>query len=242
MITLFTYAPAFGEFSASPFCVKAAWLLNLSGLPWQRKDTNDPRSFPNQKLPAIGVDGRIIGDSDNIRRYLEQQGAVFDAGLTDIEKSTSRAFIRMAEEHLYFHVMLDRWADDERWPLIRETYFASIPKPLRKFITGKIRRDVLHGMRTQGLGRLTPVERQDRIEPDLQAITIRLWQGKFLFADHPTAADTSVAAMLAAVCATPGASLLKERITKDEVLSSYIARTKRAMAAPLSAASERLCA
>lgn len=232
MITLITYAESFGQPAASPFCVKAIWLLNMSGQDWQREDTPDPRKMPKQKLPAIRIGGDIIPDSDNIRTYLEEQGADFDAGLSDMEKSTSRAFIRMAEEHMYFHVVMDRWGDDSVWPIIRDTYFAIIPKLLRGFVTNKLRKTCLQGMHAQGLGRLTPQERLERIEPDLKAITTRLWHGPFLFGDKPTAADASVAAMLANMRATPGKTLLKMRIAEDEILCRYIDRASDAMGQP----------
>ena len=112
MITLLTYPPAFGQFSGSPFCIKAAHLLNLSGQHWRRENTLDPRMMPHQKLPVIRAEDQLIADSDMIRDYLEAQGAQFDDGLSEIGKSTSRAFIRMAEEHLYFHIVLDRWGND----------------------------------------------------------------------------------------------------------------------------------
>lgn len=78
MITLITYPAQFGTRSSSPFCIKAEYLLNMAGVPWQRQDENDPRKWPKAKLPAITVDTDIIGDSDGIRLYLEGQGADFD--------------------------------------------------------------------------------------------------------------------------------------------------------------------
>lgn len=228
MITLITFPPAFGELAASPFCVKAIWMLNMSGQDWQREDTLDPRKLPKQKLPAIRVDGQIIPDSDNIRSYLEAQGADFDAGLSDMEKSTSRAFIRMAEEHMYFHIVLDRWGDDTVWPIIRDTYFKEIPKPLRGLVTNRLRKACLQGMDRQGLGRFTPEERLARLEPDLKAIATRLWQGPYLFGETPSAADISVAAMLANMRATPGKTLLKMRVAEDEILCRYIDRATQA--------------
>ncbi len=241
MITLITFAPAFGEPAASPFCVKAIWLLNLSGQPWQREDTADPRKMPKQKLPAIRVDGQIIPDSENIRQHLETEGADFDRGLSDLEKSTSRAFIRMAEEHMYFHIVLDRWGDDTVWPIIRDTYFDTIPGVLRGFVTNRLRKACLQGMDRQGLGRFTPEERLERLEPDLVAITTRLWHGPYLFGERPTAADASVGAMLATMRATPGKTLLKTRIAEDEILCRYIDRCINAMGRA-TAARVRLCA
>ena len=243
MITLITYAPAFGQVAASPFCVKAIWLLNMSGQKWQREDSMDPRKMPKQKLPVIRVDQKLIHDSDNIRTYLEEQGADFDAGLNDMEKATSRAFIRMAEEHLYFHCVLQRWGEDSVWPTIRDQYFSAIPALLRGFVTNKIRKGVLQGLNMQGLGRLTPEERLQKLEPDLKAITTRLWHGKFLFGDHPTAADASVAPMLLGLRATPGTTLIKTRIAQDEILCRYLDRAEDAISAPaINAASASLCA
>lgn len=242
MITLLTYRPTFGETASSPFCTKAIWLLNMAGVEWEREDLSDPRTMPHQKLPAIRVGGRIIPDSDNIRSYIEGLGVDFDTGLSDMERATSRAFIRMAEEHMYFHIVLDRWADDSVWPVIRDTYFDVVPRPIRGLVTNRLRRACLQGMAQQGLGRLTPQERMDRIEPDLAAITTRLWHGQYLFGDLPTAADASVAAMLGAMRATPGETLLRTRIAGDDVLCRYIDRAKDAMRRPLSDGSERLCA
>lgn len=229
MLTLVTYPPAFGQPSGSPFCVKALYLLNLSGLPWQRKDTADPRNWPKGKLPALWVDDEIIGDSDNIRAWLEERGARFDAGLSDLDRATSRAFIRMAEEHMYFHIVMDRWGDKAVWPLVRDTYFAAIPVFLRKVITRGIRRMLLRGMDTQGLGRLTAGERLERIEPDLKAISDRLWHGPFLFGQTPSAADASVAAMLGAMASTPGGTALSRRVQQDVMLVDYMRRVQVAL-------------
>ncbi len=245
MITLITYAPAFGEPSASPFCTKAIWLLNMAGVSWGREDTFDPRKMPKQKLPAIRVDGQLIEDSDNIRAYLEGLGHDFDAGLSDTERATSRAFIRMAEEHLYFHIVYDRWGDDAVWPVVRDTYFKMVPKALRGFVTRNIRKQVLRGLHSQGVARLSAEERLARVEPDLQAMTTRLWHGPFLFGERPTAADASVAAMLGAMRATPGTTLLKSRILEDAVLCGYLDRMDAAMRNPSAAFSDdvlSLCA
>ncbi|MBW4706949.1 glutathione S-transferase family protein [Roseobacter sp. YSTF-M11] len=226
MITLLTYPPAFGQFSGSPFCNKAAHFLKLSGQQWRRENTLDPRMMPHRKLPVIRAEDQLIADSDMIRAYLESKGARFDAGLSEMEKATSRAFIRMAEEHLYFHILLDRWDNDAVWPEVRETYFASVPQLLRRIVANKVRKDVLKGMQIQGLGRFTATQRLARLEPDLEAISTRLWQNRFLFGERPTAADASVGPMLSAAVASPGNTLLSNRIQENAVLMAYIARVE----------------
>lgn len=226
MITLLTYPPAFGQFSGSPFCIKAAHLLNLSGQRWKRENTLDPRMMPHQKLPVIRAEDQLIADSDMIRAYLESQGARFDHGLSQIDKSTSRAFIRMAEEHLYFHIVLDRWGNDAAWPQIRETYFASVPRLLRGLVANRVRKSVLSAMHVQGLGRFTSEQRLARLEPDLEAIVTRLWQNRFLFGEKPTAADASVGPMLSAAISSPGETALSSRIKENAVLMGYISRVE----------------
>lgn len=229
MIKLLTYPSIFGQFSGSPFCVKAAWLLNLSGQAWQREDMADPRKMPHGKLPAIRWDGKLIHDSDSIRVALEQAGADFEADLSDLDKANARAFIRMAEEHMYFHLLIDRWLNQAVWPYVRDGYFSMIPRPLRGLVTGRIRKGVRAGMMQQGLARLTEDERMARIEPDLTAIAVRLAHMPFLFAEHPTAADASVGAMLSAMRATPVPTRLQKRVVEDSALNAYADRCEAAM-------------
>lgn len=224
MIQLLTYPPAFGLYASSPFCVKVAYLLNMSGIAWEREDTSDPRKMPHGKLPVIRSDGRLIADSDTIQAHLQSKGQDFDKGLSDLDRANARAFIRMAEEHLYFHIVLDRWANDAIWPKVRDTYFSAMPAGIRQFVAAGVRRNTLRGLHSQGLGRLNEDQRAERILPDLDALTTRLWQGAYLFGEKPCSADAATAPMLAAAVATPGDTKLKSIIAKNDVLMGYIAR------------------
>ncbi len=229
MLTLITYPSAFGQFSASPFCVKTACMLQQSGYAWQRSDLLDPRKMPHQKLPVLRTPERLVPDSDQIREWLERQGANFDQGLTDVQKAQSRALIRMVEEHLYFHIVLDRWGNDDVWPILRDTYFAGIPVLIRKPISNSIRKAVLKGLNMQGIGRFSQADRLERIERDLEAISAYLWQSPFLLGERPTSADMSVGPMLAAMRATPADTPLTRRIKQDNLLSSYLDRMQEAV-------------
>ncbi|SLN59809.1 glutathione S-transferase family protein [Ruegeria meonggei] len=232
MLTLLTYPSAFGLFSASPFCVKTAYMLQKSGQNWQRSDMLDPRKMPHQKLPVLRTPERLLPDSDLIRDWLEAQGADFDTGLSDVQKAQSRALIRMAEEHLYFQIVLDRWGNDEVWPILYDTFFTGIPALIRRPVSNSVRKSVLKGIVTQGIGRFSLAERLDRVERDLEAISAYLWQSSFLLGDHPTAADMSVGPILAAMRATPADTPLTRRIKQDNLLNSYIDRVEQAI--PLS--------
>lgn len=232
MLTLLTYPAAFGVFSASPFCVKTALMLQHSGQTWRRSDMLDPRKMPHQKLPVLRTPDRLVPDSDLIRGWLEDHGAEFDHGLTDVQKAQSRSMIRMVEEHLYFHIVLDRWGNDEVWPILRETYFAGIPALIRGPASNAIRKSVLKGLGAQGIGRYSQAERLDRVERDLEAVSAYLWQSPFLFGDTPTAADMSLGPMLAAMRSTPADTPLTRRIKQDNLLNSYVDRMEEALPLP----------
>lgn len=229
MLTLLTYPAGFGQFSLSPFCVKAAMLLQVSGERWQREDMDDPRGMPFGKLPVLRTEERLVADSDMIRKWLEDRGASFDPGLDPVQAARSRALIRMAEEHLYFHVVLDRWASAETWPVIREAYFHAIPALIRRPVTSALRKTVLKGLAVQGLGRLSPAQRMERIEPDLTALSVLLREASFLLGAAPTAADFSVSPILAAMRATPVDTALVARVRDDAVLSAYLDRMTEAV-------------
>lgn len=190
----------------------------------------DPRQMPLGKLPAIKLeDGRIIPDSDNIRVYLEQLGQNFDAGLSPRDRAASRAFIRMAEEHIYFHQVQDRWGDDANWAVIRQEYFGFIPLLIRGLVTRKLRKSALTMLHRMGLGRMTVEARLARVEPDLAAISAQLGERSFLFGETPTAADVSVGAILGGIMAAPAPTPLSRRVTQDPTLSAYVTRCAAAM-------------
>jgi len=224
MISLLTFPQGFGQFSVSSFCVKAALLLHHSGLQWQRRDLKDPRKMPYGKLPAIQVNGDIIPDTAGIQSYLEDAGIDFQTGLSKQQRAQTRLFVALAEDNFYFHMMLDRWGNDTVWPIIREEYFDSVPKLLRKIVTDKLRKDVIRGMNTQGLGRFDTSERALRIAPDLAAVATLLADQPYLFGDRPTLADFSMGPVLAGIAETPCNTELGNLVRDNPVLLEYAKR------------------
>ena len=224
MLTLLTYPRNAEVFSLSPFCVKAALLLNHAQAKWQRQDLRDPRKMPHQKLPVLRVGQELISDSANIRRYLEAEGAEFDPGLGKRERAQAHSLIRMAEETLYFFVVRDRWDNDAVWPTIRDNYFQEVPLLLRRPVTGAIRRSVHQGLQFQGIGRFSDAERLAQLDGHLQAIADLLEGQDFLFGKQVTSADMSVAAMLQAMGSTMVKTPTVERITGNPVLCRYLTR------------------
>lgn len=229
MLKLVTFAPAFGAPSASPFGVKAMCLLKLAGVEYEMV-VGDPRKAPKAKLPMLVDGGKTIPDSEAIRSYLEQKFKVdFDAGLSPEQRATARAVIRMCDEHLYFALVCDRWLVDANWEVVKETFFGMIPKPMRGFITKKIRQKVRDSMYAQGMGRHSVEEQFERADMDIKAILALLGNKPFLFGDAPTAADASAAPVIASMAGSPTETMLSKRINADAPLMAYLDRVRAAL-------------
>lgn len=222
-LQLKTFGPAFGELDASPFCAKAIYLLNMAGVPWTLLPGSDSRKTPVGKLPVLLDGNTVIHDSDNIRYHLEEHYAAdFDPGLSDRQKSQSRALIRMTEEHLYFCLVYDRWVDDASWTHVRDRFFASLPPLIRTVIPKLVRRDVLSSLKGQGIGRIPYDEMYSRAHLDICAIETLVAGDQFLFGDLPTAADVSVSCMLSCLSANLERTKLSARVLDSERLMRYI--------------------
>ena len=52
----------------------------------------------------------------------------------------------MTEEHMYFHLVMDRWGNDSVWPTIRNVYFKAIPKLPRLIVTRGLRAKMMKGL------------------------------------------------------------------------------------------------
>lgn len=227
---LITFPAAFDEPSASPFCVKAMCLLQMSGAGWSPKFANGPRKAPNGKLPVLIDNGVIVADSDGIRAHLENTlGVDFDAGMTAAQRATSRAVIRMVEEHLYFALVSDRWLNEENWGHVKRAFFSRIPKVINGLVTNMIRKKTRAQVYAQGMGRHSVSVQVKRAGQDIAAIKALLGDKPYLFGDAPTAADMSVVPIMSAIAKSPTRTALSNLIKDDPTLMAYLGRGRDTM-------------
>jgi glutathione S-transferase len=225
MFKVTVYPGAFGEPTASPFCIKSLCMLHAANVPYEVIETPDPRKAPRSKLPFVEINGRMIPDSEDIRAAIEAEAEIdFDEGLTDEQRAVSRAVIRMMEEHVYFAILADRWGEDDNWAYVRDAFFSDIPKPIRGIVTHFIRKQAIAQLNGQGLGRFTPEERFDRVRRDIIAVRDLLADKPFLFGDTPKAADFSIVPMLRASIVTPVEKPLSRFIKNTPNLMDYVTR------------------
>ena len=112
MLTLLTFPSSFGAPSHSPYCVKAMYLLQMSGLNWQPEYMHDPRKMPLSRLPVLKEGDQLIPHSAHIQMHLEANGVDFNVGLSDLEKAQAHALVQMTEAALYNVLAHDRWLVD----------------------------------------------------------------------------------------------------------------------------------
>lgn len=190
MITLHTFGPAFGLPDASPFVMKAEALLQMAGVPYTKKRA-DVRKSPKGKLPYIkDANGTMVADSTLIRFYLERHfGIDFDAGLSPEQRATAWAFEKLAEDHLYWIAMRERWMIDKNFDKGPRHFFDAVPAPLRPLIIAKVRRDVRNALHGQGMGRHSAGEMEEIASRSIQSLVDFLGDKPFLMGDKPCGAD-----------------------------------------------------
>lgn len=225
MLSLITYNPAFGQPSGSPFCTKALCLLQMSGVEWRPEYSNDPRSAPMAKFPVLRDGETLIADSGIIQKYLEEShGADFGSWLSKEQHAIGHALVRMAEEHLYFHIINDRWGRDEIWKHTMPVYFGQMPALLRLFVPASLRKQVKIGLNFLGTSRFSEKELEQRLNDDLEAISTTLADKEFLFGEKACFADAAIVPQLAAIAATPGETQATKAVKSNKNLYEYIGR------------------
>lgn len=197
MITLHTFGPAFGLPDASPFCMKAMALLQMSGLEHNVRPS-DVRKSPKGKMPYLEDNGTIVPDTTFIRWHLEQAYNLdFDPGLSAGQKAIAWAFEKLCEDNLYWPALYERWmvpANFDRGPRL---FFESAPAPLRPLIVTMVKRQIKRDLHGQGMGRHTDAERLLLVQKSLQSLSDFLSDKPYVMGDTPTSVDATVASFVA---------------------------------------------
>ncbi len=172
--------------SFSPFCLKVHRALRLAGLPYERRHGARPDSWrahnPTGQVPVLLVDGRPVRDSTEILRWLVAEGRL---------AATPESWLweELADTSLNGFVVASRWADADNWPRTKESFFGSMPAPLKLLIPGLIRRGVLRSLVARDVWRAGPEACWARLDALLDALDARApaagtgWVGPWTVAD-----------------------------------------------------------
>lgn len=214
-VKLHKFGEVWGLADPSPFCVKVESFLRETKIAFEGVPFNPRRSFakaPKGKLPFIEYeDGTIVGDSTFIIARLSQQRDIdMDAPLDDRQRCISVAFRCMLDEHLYWVGVYSRWFDEAGWTVIRQSFFARLPWPIRPFAVALARRRMVGALHAQGTGRHSREEIYALGSEDLQALSRLLGEDTYFFAaNQPTLLDLWAHAFVGEIVAPPIDSSLK---------------------------------
>jgi glutathione S-transferase len=199
MITLYTFGPRFGLTDPSPFVMKAETLLRMAKLPYQSRP-GGLRKAPKGKLPYITDGDKKVGDSTFIRWYLESTyGVDFDRGLSLEQRATAWAFDKLAEDHLYWVMLDDRWLNDANFQRGPASFFDGVPAPLRPLVKAMVRKGIKKSVHAQGTGRHSPSERLALGAKAIDAISDYLDAKPYFMGAEPTGVDATIFSFVAGV-------------------------------------------
>jgi len=227
MIKLFTFPAAFGLRNVSPFCLKVEMALKHLGLEFEIEEMNDPRKAPKGKLPYIEADGKIIADSELIFEYLDEisQGGLY-GDLTPLERAQGTAFVRMADDHLYWIMVASRWLDDAWFPNIVSGFFGFVPGLFRGFAARGAQKQMRATYDLQGLGRHSMAEQEGFARRDFQAISDAVSDGRYIAGERLTAFDFAMAGLLSGLIDNKPATWVSKIAIEFPALAIYAERVQ----------------
>lgn len=225
MITLVQFPSNFGVANLSPYCMKVEILLKMAGLDYEVEFQPDPSKGPKGKLPCIRDGSTVIGDSALIQSYLEKHyGVDFDAGLSETERATAHAFMRMCEERLNWCLLYSRWTDEANWQILRQQFFGGLPPVIRSIVPIIARKQQRRNLQGQGLGRHSTAEVYAFGKADIDALAAQLGTKAFMMGDTPTSLDAIAYPELANLLLLQLPSPMTNAVQARPALVDYVAR------------------
>ncbi|MBL4802707.1 MAG: glutathione S-transferase family protein [Emcibacter sp.] len=199
MIELFKFGSVGPVCDPSPFCAKVEAYLKMANLPYEtHSGTEHMQNAPKGKLPYIKEDDKLIADSSFIFKYLkEKHGDILDGHLSDEQKATTHAYMKMIDENLYWTIVHSRWQLDHNWIILKDWFFSTLPFPLKLFVPGMVRKSALKGLKSHGMGRHSDAEIAEIGDWDLRALSDLLADKEYFFGDHPSSLDATAYGILA---------------------------------------------
>ena len=220
MIILNCFGPLWGLPDPSPFVVKTAVQLKMSGLAYRTEKSRPPEA-PKGKLPFIEDNGVRIGDSVFIREHLERKyGVDLDAGLSPAQRARGWAVERVAEDHLYWALVYARWAVRENFDKGPAIFFGGAPAEVLEAARGRML-EVLHG---QGFGRHTLGEVAGLAGRSFAAVAEILGDGPYLAGETIGGSDASLFAMLNGILTPHFDTPVRDALMKHPNLAAYAER------------------
>ena len=198
------------QFEISPFCDKVRRVLHVKGQDYQVREVplfDVPLGFrkvnPAGKVPALEHDGRRIGDSTEIARYLEER---FPEPPLMPSEPAERALCHLledwADESLYFYELRLRFGEPHNRKNWVPRLVRNDPAPLRGLLGLAVPRVLSMDMRSQGIGRKPLAQVLHELARHVEAIAGWLGDREWLVGARLSLADIAVFAQLVGIRGT----------------------------------------
>jgi glutathione S-transferase len=173
--------------------------LTHLGLSFTNRPSLELGKAPKGKMPWLEDDGQVIADSELILNHLEEKtGGGLYAHLTPLEVAKGTAFVRLAEDHLYWMIVASRWLDDEWFATVKRDFFGTLPAPIGWLASNLARRSMRQTYRLHGLGKHNHNDQVILLKADLRAIAHQVGNEGYIAGQRLTVYDFGVGSMLAA--------------------------------------------
>lgn len=214
--------------SFSSWSLKLEAFLRLNKIPYIAEFVDDFSLSPTETLPFIGLNGVLVGDSQQCIEYISKElGINMDSFLTAEQQATGTLLRRLLEDNVspnnYRTVIVDNMAN--MVPVMKE-YGA--PRLLMPFILRMYRNLSIKRLNASGLGDLSDERYQEEQRRNFKALETLIGNKKFIFGDKPSSYDLGAFALLSFVLAlkpflqrnNSGVSALFE----SKILTAYVER------------------
>ena len=130
----------------------------------------------------------------------------------------------MAEDHLYWAIVHERWMDDANFAKGPIAFFRRVPAPIRPVVTMMIRRKVRYALHGHGLGRHSAEDIAYLGTRSVEAIADFLAAKPFFMGNEPTGVDATMFAFAAGALCPVFESPLRTAAERRDNLKRYVGR------------------
>jgi len=199
MIKLYTFGEKFGVADPSPFVLKVDAYLRMAGIDFENINRPDNLSkAPKGKLPFIIDGNKTIADSQAIIEYIKTNpDNDLDRLLSDEQRAIAYLITKSLDENLYFVLVYSRWFRDDTWSLLKDAFFSQLPFPIRHIVPTIVRKQVVKGLKGQGIARHNNKEIQHILHCSLKSLSDLLGSKRYFFGDNPSSLDSAAFGFLA---------------------------------------------
>jgi glutathione S-transferase len=213
--------------SYSPFCLKTHRALRFTGLPYERRFGRAPADHkqwnPTGQVPVLLIDGEPVADSTRILQRLDALTGAFTRSLDAEQRAEAWLWEDFADTALNGFLVSARWAHDENWPLVCETFFGGAPWFVKRLIAPKLRKKVISGLVARDVWRQGRDACWTRFQSTLDHLDVRAPESGFWVGDSISVADVGLFGQLQGL-RTPLTKGHAAEVTKRPRLTAYLDR------------------